>query len=351
MQVSFGHNDDVFHNLRKNGSYEWWYFDGVSTDSEYSFVIIFFVGIPMSATYITSYTNKDFPLDPMENCGISVNLYHKNKRIFTTLQEGTGKERDFSLTKCQGVFRANSFSYNEETSSYILTIDTSNEDSPSTLKGNFTFNIPSVIESTHCDPTDHLWTLVAPRATFSASIEVYEYKQKVLQEQINGFAYHDHNCGVEPLHLHFSQWYWGNIHSEKYSLVFYDVLAFQDRNCEATVTLSTDDSFEQLNVIDVKYSHLRISSMGIRYATQYSFLCISKSGQKIQIDIQKKRIKEQGPFYLRFAITAEVHFDSEIYKDFVGIAEYMDAQTLHKQWILPFLKVPLLGLPTTHSKP
>lgn len=349
MQVSFGHNDDVFHNLRTNGSYEWWYFDGISTDSDYSFVIIFFVGIPMSATYISSYTKPDKPLDPMENCGISVNVYYKNKRIFTTLQEGMGNESDFSISKCQGIFGANSFTFDEESNSYSVTIDTSNQNLPTTLKGSFKLTVTAPIENTHCEVTDHLWTLVAPRARFTATFSLYEYEHIVLNETINGFAYHDHNCGVEPLHLHFSQWYWGNLQSEKYSLVFYDVLAFQNRNCEATVTLSTDDSFEELTVVDVKYSGYKISFMGIRYATRYLFLCTTKSGKNVKISIATKRIKEQGPFYLRFAITAEVHFDSEIYSDFVGIAEYMDAQTLQQRWILPFLKVPLLQVNPTKT--
>ncbi len=342
MQVSFGHIDDVFHNLQTNGSYEWWYFDGISTDSDYSFVIIFFVGIPMSATYISSYSRSETSLTPIENCGISVNVYHKNKRIFTTLQEGSGNDNDFSNTKCQGVFGANSFNFDEETNSYYVTIDTSNLNIPTTLKGSFKLSISAPIDNTHCKVTDHLWTLVAPRARFNATFNLFEYDQIVLNETINGFAYHDHNCGVEPLHLHFSQWYWGNLQSEKYSLVFYDVLAFEHRNCEATVTLSTDDSFEELTVVDVKYSGYKFSFMGIRYATKYLFLCTTKSGKNVKIHIAIKRIKEQGPFYLRFSITAEVHFDSEIYKDFVGIAEYMDAQTLQKQWILPFLKVPLI---------
>jgi len=344
MQVSFGNIDDVFHNLRTNGSYEWWYFDGISTDSDYSFVIIFFVGIPMSATYISSYNNSDNSLDPIQNCGISVNLYHKNKRIYTALQEGIGNEIDFSHSICQGVFGANRFTFDKQSNSYTISIDTSLENVPTSLKGNFTINVSAPIENTHSELDKHLWTLVAPRATFLASLTLREYGDDVLEETINGFAYHDHNCGIEPLHCHFSQWYWGNLQSEKYSIVFYDVLAFQDRNCEATVTLSTDDTFEQLTVVDVKYSQYRISSMGIRYATRYLFNCTNKNGTKVLIRVTKKRIKEQGPFYLRFAITAEVLIGTEQHTDLVGISEYMDAQKLHQKWILPFLKVPLQQL-------
>lgn len=349
MQVSFGNTDDVFHNLRKNGSYEWWYFDGISTNSDYSFVIIFFVGIPMSATYISSYSNSEKLLEPLENCGISVNLYHKNKRIYTALQEGIGNEKDFSLSMCQGVLGANRFTFDKESNSYTISIDTSLENVPASLKGNFILNVSAPIENTHNELDKHLWTLVAPRATFSALFTLIEYGEIVLEESIKGFAYHDHNCGVEPLHRDFSQWYWGNLQSEKYSIVFYDVLAFQDRNSEATVTLSTYDSFEQLTVVDVHYSQYRISSMGIRYATRYLFNCISENGTKVLINVTKKRIKEQGPFYLRFAITAEVHFGAEIFTEFVGISEYMDAQKLHQKWILPFLKVPLQQLTSNYK--
>jgi hypothetical protein len=340
MHTSFGFQEDIFHNLQSKGAYEWWYFDGVSTNSDYSFVIIFFVGIPMSATYISSVEQNKTPITPLENCGISVNVYHKNKRIYTALHEGKGDAKDFSSTKCMGKIGNNSFFYDEENSKYSLSIDTTLPNSTTSFVG--TIEIKAApIPSTSANEFEHLWTLVAPRATFEASFFIKEYGDIVLNEAIEGFAYHDHNCGIEPLANHFSQWYWGNIQSSKYSFVFYDVFAFQGRKNEATVTLSTDTSFELLRVEEVRYSQYNVSSMGIRYANVYTYVCKTNDGKTIVLNIKKKRIKEQGPFYLRFAISAEVTIEQEIISDFVGISEYMDAQRLQQQWILPFLKVPL----------
>lgn len=341
MHTSFGFQEDIFHNLQTKGAYEWWYFDGVSTNSDYSFVIIFFVGIPMSATYISSVEHDITPIPPLDNCGISVNLYHKNKRIYTALHEGKGNAKDFSSTKCMGKIGTNSFFYDEESTKYFVSIDTTLPNSTTSFVGTIEIKPSSLISSTTMKEFNHLWNLVAPRATFEASFFLKEYSDIVLNETITGVAYHDHNCGIEPLANHFSQWYWGNIQSSKYSFVFYDVFAFQARKSEAIVTLSTDTSFEHLRVEDVHYSDYRISSMGIRYANTYSFVCKTNDEKTIVLKIKKKRIKEQGPFYLRFAISAIVTIDNEIISDFVGISEYMDAQRLQQQWLRPFLKVPL----------
>lgn len=341
MHTSFGFQEDIFHNLKSKGAYEWWYFDGVSTNSDYSFVIIFFVGIPMSATYISSVVQNRTTISPLENCGISVNVYHKNKRIYTALHEGKGTAKDFSSTKCMGKIGNNSFFYDEANSKYYLSIDTTLPNTSTSFVGTIVVKPTAPISSSTLNDFEHLWTLVAPRATFEASFFIKEYSEIVLNKDIVGFAYHDHNCGIEPLANHFSQWYWGNIQSSKYSFVFYDVFAFQGRKSETTITLSTDSSFEQLTVEEVRYTQFRVSSMGIRYANLYTYVCKTNDGKTIVLKIKKKRIKEQGPFYLRFAISAEVIFEHEIISDFVGISEYMDAQRLQQQWILPFLKVPL----------
>ncbi len=341
MEFSLGSKEDIFHNLQQQGSYEWWYFDGISTDSKYSFVFIFFVGIPMSPTYLESIQNDSTPIPSFQNCGISFNLYHKNKRIYTAFQEGLGTNSDYSSSCCEGRFGKNSFSYQQDKNAFCLSLDTELHDSTTWIKGTVEL-IPHLnMKNTSVQYWKHLWNLVAPRTSFSASIDIIEYNSTVLTTSFKGIGYHDHNCGVEPLYKHFSQWYWGNIHSEKQTIVFYDVHAFQDRNSEAVVTLSDDNNFEVLKVIDVSYSDYRLSLMGIWYATRYTFHCENSKNESIIIKIRKIRIKEQGPFYLRFAISAELYCSGKKLNEFKGISEYMEAQRLSKPWIRPFLRVPL----------
>ena len=79
MHVINDLKENRFHDIKDTGAYEWWYFDCIDEDNEYSFVAIFLVGNPFSPEYSErlknhlKYPESEKP-DPMDYCAVSFNL-------------------------------------------------------------------------------------------------------------------------------------------------------------------------------------------------------------------------------------------------------------------------------------
>ena len=183
MQLISDSNLDARHPKPRPGSYEWWYFDGISEDGDYQVVIIYYDGCPFSTRYVrdvdrmhlktgddsgneskspqqdtagsaavneTEGADKRAAEEPAgsladQHPAISISVYHKGEPIFYSLSEYPPGQCSFSKEEPAVTIGANSFRREErethgsrDFSGYDLRI---NERLPSgdELKGIITF--------------------------------------------------------------------------------------------------------------------------------------------------------------------------------------------------------------------
>ncbi len=72
MNISTDHLDENPFPNKPSGGYEWWYFDALSKDGNWSFVVIFYQGNPFSPEYIRNI--KKNSTDPDEFPGVSISI-------------------------------------------------------------------------------------------------------------------------------------------------------------------------------------------------------------------------------------------------------------------------------------
>jgi len=142
--------ENRFHDIKDTGAYEWWYFDCIDEDNEYSFVAIFLVGNPFSPEYSERIKNHiKFPEsekpDPMDYCAVSFNLYFQDRVLYRILYE---YENDMFKTEQERgnekiSIERNNFYFDRNENKYYLNINLPEPDSNNNFKAEFIFTVIS----------------------------------------------------------------------------------------------------------------------------------------------------------------------------------------------------------------
>src|SRR5699024_6199618 len=75
MEIFSAAEKDLQPSIQSQGGYEWWYFDGISHDGKYTFVMIFYRGNPFSHRYIRAFEEDSSRALPSQYLDVSIVLY------------------------------------------------------------------------------------------------------------------------------------------------------------------------------------------------------------------------------------------------------------------------------------
>ncbi|KAH9207554.1 hypothetical protein DL95DRAFT_482702 [Leptodontidium sp. 2 PMI_412] len=202
-------------------TFDWWYFDAVSTDSQESVVIVFYMstdlgfpfrlpGAAISVDIFVSFADGSLLFYPINSLPGSLGSA-------TVVSEGQG---------ASGVWRNSGFSFDgeDDLSRYTVTID----NPVLGVKG--TLVLDSVAPAHYpCDPlgaganlevSPHIgWANAIPDANATADFTVSGRKL-----QFDGYGYHDKNWADQPFAANVHSWYWGHGRLGPYSIVWFDVV-------------------------------------------------------------------------------------------------------------------------------
>ena len=86
MQIFSNPDRDISTPKSTPGSYEWWYFDAISADNQYSLAIIFYEGNPFSRRYMDAIERNE---NDRANAypAISISIYKSGEPIFYSFEE------------------------------------------------------------------------------------------------------------------------------------------------------------------------------------------------------------------------------------------------------------------------
>jgi len=336
MKISTDHNEDVPFESKPSGGYEWWYFDAISDDGEWSFVIIFYIGNPFSPEYIQNidvHSSK-----PDDHPAVSISVYHNSKAEFYSFIEYS--KNDLKWDEEQKVLEIgnNKFKKSIETNDlyYQMKIDQLLESSHSfsaEIEFKSKTSNPELFQRTGECFQKHFWNLIQPKAEVKAKISI-KGKGGIQKIDFKGLGYHDHNVGLEPMKNEFVDWYWGRLHFKKSTLVYYVMNRKNEQQHQAWL-ISNDnqkvlDEFHSVETEDAMSNFFGLSSAReIRLQSDDS-----------EITIQANSLLDNGPFYQRFKSSAIMNRGAELAVA-EGITEFIYPNNIYKKLFWPAVRMRL----------
>lgn len=383
------------------GSYEWWYFDAVDPVQDLSVVIIFYEGNPFSPNYIQTvedaerfsgrqpvqgmaqtqaqrgvippadrrsdataedqvkaWTPKDERLLASSYPAVSISVYSKGRTIYYSFQEASSQDvlwgtDPLEMNLCGCEFQR---VQNQGELVYELRID---QHLPSGLslqaslrfQGSHSSGLRRLVaESGATGPLEdggssnqqaevegHYWNLVQGKARVRGSLTVDGGNQA--RYAFNGFGYHDHNLGTEPMKESFRDWYWGRFHSDEYLFIYY-IMFHQDGTLQARGWIEKEGS-PPVRVESARLQRYRISRFGLKSARLLSF----SDGVGVRATVHLDRLSDDGPFYQRFHSIATLFAhpvddpSTPAGKRILGISEYISPRRIHARRFWPLVRM------------
>jgi carotenoid 1,2-hydratase len=316
VRILFGPENDHCHTPfpASSGSYEWWYFDALSTDGRYALVAIFFLGSPMTPYYKATADGKS--PNPLDWCGVFFTLHEK--------ADGKWKERAYAYN----LYRAGEFRKDRPEVSIgdsrmtcdgagIWTVFLKERGLwKSEIQAELRFilpSIPAIVVSAGGQANDgtHAWVCVAPVCAMTAQIRL-----GTRTVSFEGEGYHDHNFGTLPLR-EVAAWYWARstlLCSDGVSrtAILYYLLSNQSSDAE-TVMLMFDAEGNNIPCSEsiVGY-HLspQTNAYGLTHASIVK--ADSRQGEQITMTFTPKEgTLSEGPFYRRLPVEMTARFGTE----------------------------------------
>ncbi|NBC28142.1 MAG: hypothetical protein GVY08_14865 [Bacteroidetes bacterium] len=333
MQILSDFKKDIRHPKPEPGSYEWWYFDAISSDGQYSIVVIFYDGNPFSRRYNDAILNQENDLAE-QYPAISLSVYSNQKPIFYSFEEVRSEEAEFSTITPEGRVKNNRFMALAEDKqlTYRLVLDQvlPNGDS---LNGSLTFSSERREMTLENKPNDgeesHSWNLVQPSARVTGRLQLRGFTSREIH--FRGTGYHDHNIGLEPMHESFMEWYWGRVHFSGKTLVYYLMSEHLNHQSKAWVI---DENGDFIQVHDgIKRLDPGRNVFGLRSARKIEY-----KGNDLEFLIQMSSVIDDGPFYQRFSSNMMLTTGGEIFQG-KGISEYIYPSRIKARLFRPLVNM------------
>jgi len=317
LQIINEINENKWHDLREAGSYEWWYFDGIDNNKEYSFVTIFFAGNPFSPEYnIQTYNYLKFPEskkpDVQNFCAVSFNLYKKGKVLYRVLFEY--QKNKFTVKNVNGAdtfyFDKSSFYFDESAGTYHLNIYLSAPVNKNKFKAEFIFSVLSDASSVSKTPENqniHYWLPAAAVCKVNGKFKFYKnFKRK--KTEFHGLGYHDHNWGRESLFQNIMDWYWGRIISGEYSIVYFYIIYKENQKApfKKLLIFKNGELFAQKDDFKIRLKHKKNY-----WLLNYNRKIVIEADQFKLIGKNQTKI-DNGPFYIRFLTKIDFYVEGKI---------------------------------------
>lgn len=329
MQVYLGPDQDASFAVTTHGSYEWWYVDALSAESEWGAVVIAFRGMPMSPDYLMLMAKQS--ASPTEHWGYAVSVYHRGVRIAQAFRGVDSTHCHASEEMCDvqvGPCRI----YADATTVSVL-VDTTDERLPNRVRLAMDL-APTVVPDGAKAPfhDDHAWVVAAPSLVGTMHVDIHDAGCTLVRTQVNVRAYHDHNVGKRPMQHDFEDWHWGRYHTDT-GVVMY--LGTEGCAWAAELGDGYQDIWRDVEIVPVGK---RLSRFGLFEPARIRVQGMRANGTVGRMDVVQKRVLDDGPFYRRYL--AEWMMDEHV--SGFGISEYMDVSRFRKAWIRPFLRLPWL---------
>lgn len=335
MDIFSDSHKDVRSGVRQPGGYEWWYFDALSDDGRYSFVIIFYEGNPFSTRYNARLLEGDRPL-PSEYPAVSISIYEDASPIYYSFTEFEPADCHFSEEHPKVKMGSHTLqgAVDEGGLHYSLCL---NESLPSgdAIEAELTFNSPAtneLFEHGHSQESGHLWNLVQPRARVKGTFTLESEAEEPRQISFEGTGYHDHNTGREPMREEFTDWYWGRFHFETGTLVYY-VMNRQQTEQHRAWLVDNDNGKIAKTFTDIDLVDKGLTLFGLKPAHKIG---LRSGGAEVQI--QQRHLLDNGPFYQRYQSDAYLRMpDAGVVESQAGITEYIRPDRIYARLFWPFV--------------
>jgi carotenoid 1,2-hydratase len=302
LSIESGIERDHFRRPRGAGAYEWWYFDGYDPKARRGFVAIFFLGIPFSGVRQASATPEpeDFPAvafslyGPRGTEAYGVSLYPRSEVELQPMSLRIGlNEAQFDGQSYRIAFNADLLDKRRVFGTIVFA--------------------PQIRLHRRVDDGPHLWIVSAPRCSFQASLKIAG-----VPLELRGTGYHDHNAGTSSLQSRFERWEWGRAHFENETLIYYRVQPGGNH----LIRIGRDGTM-RIEDANLRETTHRRNLYGLRYPDLFAVS---------DMEVEQKRIVDNGPFYARFLSTFRRGAESV-----TGFSEVLRPRALAWRWFWPLL--------------
>ncbi|HLR26735.1 MAG TPA: hypothetical protein VK112_12785 [Fodinibius sp.] len=323
---------------QKSGGYEWWYFDAISDDGKYSLVVIFYRGNPFSNRYIQAIQEQSGQAVPSKFPAVSISLYEEGEPVYYSFTEFLEAQTHFDDTSPSVRIGRHTAEATIESDrlQYRLNLD---EELPSgdRLKARLCFESdrqPISFEA-QCSQSAarHQWNLVQQRARVDGEIRLKVKEEKERTVNFDGTGYHDHNRGSEPLRSAFEDWYWGRLHFDKATLVYYIMNKQKGREYRAWL-------LDQYGTIIKRFDQAVLDDRGFSIFGLYSAHKLQFSSEPFQIQVQQSQKVDDGPFYCRFLSEGYLYnSNTGRTQRALGITEYIYPDRIYARIFWPLVNM------------
>ncbi|KFZ18025.1 hypothetical protein V501_01412 [Pseudogymnoascus sp. VKM F-4519 (FW-2642)] len=202
-------------------TFDWWYFDAVSTNGNAAVVMVFYLSTDLGFPFVPPLSALSVDIFATFDDGSLVFL-PLNNLPYTAGQATVVTDGDGASGNWQGT--GFSFEGSPDLSTYKVTVD-----SPVlAIKG--TLELTSRAPAHYpCGPNEAGQRLdVSPNVGWANAMPdadaVADFTVLGRPLKFTGIGYHDKNWGDKPFTTHVSSWYWGHGRLGPYSIVWFDVL-------------------------------------------------------------------------------------------------------------------------------
>src|SRR5271155_543994 len=286
-------------------SFEWWYFDAVSSDGKSGVTIVF---------YRTGVAGIHDPLDYVE-----ISLVEPNGSIFTDSFAANSS----NVTACgygaSGVWNAAgaSFQGTPDLRLYNITLDNNiikgSMTILSTTPGRYPGGQPPGSNASALAAPEIFWTNAIPSGIANAN---FKYKGQTLKIS-NGTGYHDHNWGGLGLAAGLASWYWGHATVGEYTLVWFDSI--------------TSTNVRHGSTYLVQSGEVLLYGQHSPFASASNFATILPFGNGTVFPANMSSGRLPSGFILTFVGTSGRHWS--FLAEHVYIAENVAGLSLYTRWI------------------
>ncbi len=343
MIIETNYQNDIPVKKSGTGSYEWWYFDGEDNKGEYQFVVIFYEGCPFSPDYIRISEKHPEHINSFadEHPAISISVYRNGKPIFYSLAEYSKSEAIFNRDKISIKVGKNTLEGFIENGQLVFALRLE-EVLPTGEKfsGILRFSSPVpqdglLTSEPHNHTTkSHSWNLTQPKAFVKGVISINQKDRHEKPIIFEGIGYHDHNIGSEPMRNAFKDWYWGRVHFDDMTLVYY-FMNQHDKIVPMAWLIGPDNASIINETVDIKIDGNKTNSFFLSSGRR---IVINFKNRKVQLNAED--VLDSGPFYYRFNVSARLtSTDEEENQLTSGIAEYIRPERIRKRLFWPLIRM------------
>ncbi len=340
MKLESNYELDIPKHKPTSGSYDWWYFDGNDTRGEYQFVVIFYEGCPFSSKYIRQQElyPEHISAKPESHPAISISIYRHGKPIYYSMSEYAPSEAVFSRDKISiriGMHSLEGYTEGDQLL-YVLRLD---EVLPcgDRISAILRYISPKANTQLWADETavkagNHIWNLVQPLAQVKAVISISNGSRPEKPIIFDGLGYHDHNIGQVPMKNDFIDWYWGRVHFNDFTLVYYVMNTQSGKEYKAwLISLDNQTIINKSTNIIIDGASTNVFSLSSHRRIKIYF------GEEL-ITLQCYHTFDSGPFYMRFKSEASyTNANGTVIEECYGISEYIRPKRIHYRVFWPLV--------------